>query len=62
MKELKKNLTHAQEQMKKQFDKEIGMESFESGDLVFLKYLLKEHKALSNVALSKLRAKYFGPY
>lgn len=62
VKELKKNLARAQDQMKKQFDKGRSMESFEQGDWVFLKSLPKEHKALSKATLSRLRAKYFGPY
>ncbi|XP_041003166.1 uncharacterized protein LOC121248693 [Juglans microcarpa x Juglans regia] len=61
LKELKKNLARAQDQMKKHFDNGRSMESFEPGDWVFLKYLLREHNALSKVTLSKLRAKYSGP-
>lgn len=52
---------HAQDQMK-HFDKGRSMESFEPGEWVFLKYLPREHKVLSKATLSKLRAKYFGPY
>lgn len=48
--------------MKKHFDKGMSMESFEPGDWVFLKYLLRKHRALSKKALDKLRAKDFGPY
>ncbi|XP_042962466.1 uncharacterized protein LOC122296734 [Carya illinoinensis] len=62
LKDLKKNLARAQDQMKKHFDKRRTIESFEQGEWVFLKYLSREHKAISKTTLSKLRTKNFGPY